>query len=225
MNISFYLFYALITFAYSLIPSWNIRTSAIDLLNGKDEHKYTIDHRNGWYGSCDHFEKNIKRNNGKITHYNLFVMKKENWGELLFENTVDFEAVESFYYDTHGKTFIPLVCPRGNYYPLKITSTTSFEEISYSDSNWHKTPKFDLKCYFHRSNDGHFLVYYLQNENIRFTNPLIYMKKQLYINNDTAAITAGTVTVSHSPGLKSSATVPDKAPVKQRTTDTGKETF
>ena len=130
MKLLFYIFFILILSINSIIPNWNVRTSAIDLLNGKDTHTYTIDHRNIWYGACDHFEKTIKRNNGTITHYNTFTMKKENWQDLLYEHTVDFEAVESFYYDTKSKTAIPLVCPRGNYSPLKVTSTTTFGDLT-----------------------------------------------------------------------------------------------
>ena len=163
MKLLFYIFFISIISIHSIIPNWNVRTSAIDLLNGKDEHSYVIDHRNVWYGACDHLYKTIKRNNGVISHYNTFIMKKQNWGDLLYEHAVDFEAVESFYYDTHSKTAIPIVCPRGNYSPLKVINTTTFGDLTNNNTNWQKTSKFDLKCYFHRSNDGHFLVYYLMN--------------------------------------------------------------
>ena len=60
MKLLFYIFFISIISIHSIIPNWNVRTSAIDLLNGKDEHLYVIDHRDVWYGACDHLYKTIK---------------------------------------------------------------------------------------------------------------------------------------------------------------------
>ena len=165
MNIFFYIFLNLIIGTFSVLPTWNIKTSAIDLLDGKDSHTYLIDHRNWWYDASDNFSKIIKRTNGKITHENVFTLQDLHWGTIRYNNTVKFEAIESFYKDTNSKTYTPIVCPRGKYNPLKVISTSEMSELTNADSNWKKNDKFDLKCYFHRSDGGHFLVYDLMNEN------------------------------------------------------------
>ena len=166
MKLLFYIFFALIISTYSVLPSWNIANSAYDLLNGKDSYTYQIDHRNNWYAASDNFNKTITKNaNGEITHKNKFTLYPLNYDEndKKFENEVEFEAIESFYRDTKSKTTTPLVCFRGNHGPYKVTDYTTLTEITPSDVNWRKTDKFDLKCYFHRSQGGHFLVYYLMN--------------------------------------------------------------
>ena len=144
---------------YSVLPTWNIANSAYDLLNGRDSYTYQIDHRNNWYKASDNFEKTITKNaNGEITHKNKFTMYPLNHDEnnKVFENEVEFEAIESFYRDTNGKTTTPLVRFRGNNGPYKvITSSNTLSEITPSDSTWRKTGKFDLKCYFHRIQGGH----------------------------------------------------------------------
>ena len=157
--------FTLIIDAYSVLPTWNIRTSPIDLLDGKTSYTYVIDQRNWWYDASDNFTKTIKNTGGKITHENTFVMYDLHWANVKFRNTVQFEAIESFYANTNSNTDVPLVCPRGNYNPLKITSSSTITELSNGQSNWKKTDKFDLKCYYHRSNGGQFLVYYLMNDN------------------------------------------------------------
>ena len=67
-----------------------------------------------------------------------------DWKGIKYEGTVDFEAIESFYgTETNSKTNAPLICPRGNYNPLKVTSTSQYSEFPL-DTNWTKTDKFDL---------------------------------------------------------------------------------
>ena len=153
---------------YSVLPTWNVKTSAIDLLNGKTSYTYTIDNRDNWYESSDKLEKTLKKSNdGKITHENTFTMYglHHNANDIKFNGKVEFEAIESFYADTNSNTVLPLVCPRGKYNPIHVTSTTTMSETTNTHSDWEKNAKFDLKCYYHRSNGGHFLVYYLMNEN------------------------------------------------------------
>ena len=165
MKFILYIFLTLIIFTYSVLPTWNVQTSAIDLLNGRSNYSYIIDKRNWFYKSSDILEKTIKKINGKITHENTFVLCGLNFVNVKFQNNVQFEAIESFYGDTNGNTDVPLVCPKGNFNPFKVTSTTTIEELVNNDSNWKKNEKFELKCYYHRSNNGHFLVYYLMNGN------------------------------------------------------------
>ena len=147
MKFILYIFLTLIIFTYSVLPTWNVQTSAIDLLNGRSNYSYIIDKRNWFYKSSDILEKTIKKINGKITHENTFVLCGLNFVNVKFQNNVQFEAIESFYGDTNGNTDVPLVCPKGNFNPFKVTSTTTIEELVNNDSNWKKNEKFELKCY------------------------------------------------------------------------------
>ena len=64
-NFFYILFITLVLATYSVLPKWNIVTSAIDLLNAENSytHTYTIDHRNSWYESSDDLKKTIKKDN------------------------------------------------------------------------------------------------------------------------------------------------------------------
>ena len=75
MKILINIFFTLLIGTYSVLPTWNVKTSAIDLLNGKTTYTYTIDNRDNWYESSDKLEKTLtKGNDGKITHENKFTM-------------------------------------------------------------------------------------------------------------------------------------------------------
>ena len=163
MRILFYIFISSLINTNSIIPTWNLQTSVIDLLDGEDSFSYTIDNRNNFYESSDLLSKTIKWENGKIIHENTFKMYDLGWSNEKFSNKVEFEAIDGIYSDTHDKTEIPLVCPRGNYFPFKITSKSEMRELEHGDPEWIKNEKFELKCYFHRGNGGHFLVFYLMN--------------------------------------------------------------
>ena len=165
-NFFYILFTTLVLATYSVLPKWNIVTSAIDLLNAENSytHTYIIDHRNSWYESSDDLKKTIKKDNeGKITHSNTFTLEDKDRHNVKFSGNVPFESIESFYADTNSKTVLPLICPRGNYNPFKVNSATTIEELSNTNNDWEINPKFDLKCFYHRSDDGHFFIYYLMN--------------------------------------------------------------
>ena len=167
MKFKIFIFFTLIIITYSVIPNWDIAKSAINLISGSNgQHEYIIDKRNYWYSSSELLKKTIKKENGKITSIeNTFTLYGLNWNtnDIKYSGTVEFEAIESFYGDTNSKTGIPIICPWGTYHPFKVNSINSKTEYSYSTIQ--KSTKFDLKCYFHRSQGGHFLVYYLMNGN------------------------------------------------------------
>ena len=167
MKTLLYISCLLIIEIYSILPAWNLVALSIDTLEISNPYTYLIDHRDWIYGSSDELTKTIKKEtNGNITHSNIFKIYEYHWSNLLYNGTVDFEAVESFYNSgdhTKNKISSLIICPRGNYNPLKITYTSSYSELPFL-SDWIKTDKFDLKCYFHRSQDGHFLVHYLMNK-------------------------------------------------------------
>ena len=162
-----YIFCLLIVETYSVLPTWNLTTSPIDLLKIRNPYTYNIDHRNWWYDTSDEFSKTITKDaDGKITYTNNFKMQALDWGDIKYSGNVDFEAIESFYSPgdaSNHKLGNSIICPRGNYNPLKVTSTSTFTELSFP-TNWKKTDKFDLKCYLHRSQGGHLLIHYLMNK-------------------------------------------------------------
>ena len=128
MKMILYILSTLLIGTYSVLPTWNVKTSAIDLLNGKTSYTYTIDNRDNWYESSDKLEKTLKKSNdGKITHENTFTIYglHHNANDIKFNGKVEFEAIESFYADTNSNTVLPLVCPRGKYNPIHVTSTTT----------------------------------------------------------------------------------------------------
>ena len=57
MKMILYILSTLLIGTYSVLPTWNVKTSAIDLLNGKTSYNYIIDNRDNWYESSDKLEK------------------------------------------------------------------------------------------------------------------------------------------------------------------------
>ena len=167
MNTLSYIFCLLITETYSVLPTWNLTTSPIDLLKISNPYTYRIDHRNWWYQASDEFSKTITKDaNGKITYSNNFKMQGLHWSGTTYEGTVNFEAVESFYNPGDASNYklgSSIICPRGSYNPFKVTSTNTYTELPFPD-DWKKSDKFDLKCYLHRSQGGHLLIHYLMNK-------------------------------------------------------------
>ena len=187
MGILFFIFINSIINTNSIIPTWNIKTSTIDLLDSESSHTYTIDHRNRFFYSSDYLTKTIKRENGKIIHENTFKLYDIGWNNEKFIGTVKFESIDSFYGDTNEQTDVPLVCPKGNFYPFKIISKSEMREIKYSNTEWIKNENSQLKCFFHRSYNGHFLTYYLMNENnylLELISPYYSDEKRYYFDID-----------------------------------------
>ena len=148
------LFLILIGNSFGEVPNFNFATSAMDLLKDSDTYTYTIDHRNGWYGSSDFLEKTITRSGSTITHKNHFVMYRGDWDyhkrQIDTSTNVNFESVESFYLDIDSQADTPLVCPRGNFFPIKVWWQDGQWEIKYNHTSWAGNDKKDLKCYYHR---------------------------------------------------------------------------
>ena len=62
-----YIFCLLIVETYSVLPTWNLTTSPIDLLKIRNPYTYNIDHRNWWYDTSDEFSKTITKSaDGKM---------------------------------------------------------------------------------------------------------------------------------------------------------------
>ena len=95
MKILIYLFITSLLGIHSVLPTWNGRTSPLDLLGEENEYKYKIDRRNYWYGSSDELTKTIKKVDGKITFENRFKMYEEHWKNEKCNSVVEFESMES----------------------------------------------------------------------------------------------------------------------------------
>ena len=167
MKVLLILFLIVILDVFGETPTWDFTNSVIDLLAQSNPYSYEIDKRCGWYDSCDLLKKTIKKSGSTIEMKNHFTMYTENNGnpnEIKFEDDVDYESVESFYLNIDGQADTPLVCPRGNFNPIKLwkneDNSYGHYQIPWFNNNWLNTKK-DLKCYYHRA--GAFLVYYLLN--------------------------------------------------------------
>ena len=165
MNALLFLFLILIGNSFGEVPNFNFATSAMDLLKDSDTYTYTIDKRNGWYDSSDLLEKTITRSGSTITHKNHFVMYRGDWDyhkrQIDTSTNVNFESVESFYLDIDSQADTPLVCPRGNFFPIKVWWPDGQWEIKYNHTSWAGNDKKDLKCFYHRQ--GAFLIFHLMN--------------------------------------------------------------
>ena len=118
------IFYYLIIKTFSILPTWNLTTSSIDLLKISNPYTYQIDHRNWYFDSSDELSKTIKRDNdGNITYINKFAMYGLHLSDTIYTGTVDFEAVESFYNPgiaTNNKIGSSIICIGENIIHLKL---------------------------------------------------------------------------------------------------------
>ena len=190
MNALLFLFLILIGNSLGEVPNFNFATSAMDLLKDRDTYKYTIDNRNGWYDSSDLLEKTITKSGSTITHKNHFVMYVGDWDynnrKIDTDQNVNFESVESFYLNIDGQADTPLVCPRGNFFPIKVWWQHGQYEIKYDNEKWTGNDKKDLKCFYHRA--GAFLIFHMNNgENYVLemtTGQNVFETKKYKLNDD-----------------------------------------
>ena len=154
MKFSFYLFIILFLGVFSVLPVWNLKNTAIDLLpnkNTEETHEYKIETRK-MYTLTTELKKTISRKSDlTVQHKNTLKLNNVDKGK------VNFEYFES-YYSWNGNQ---ILYPKGNFNPYKV-SESGYDEITYSDT-WITNNKTDLKCYYHRSGNHHLLVYCLMN--------------------------------------------------------------
>ena len=152
MKLSLYLFLISILGVFSVLPVWNLKNTAIDLLPNKntaESHEYTIETRKMYQLTAELKKKISRKSDLSVQHQNTLKLNNVDKG------TVEFEYFESYYLWSSNQ----ILCPKGYHNPYKV-SGSSYEEITYTDT-WKKNDKIDLKCYYHRSGDHHLLVYYL----------------------------------------------------------------
>jgi len=155
MKTFFIIFLNLIFSIFSILPTWDLKKSSIDLLGTEPNtnKEYIIANR-VMYELTLTLKKNITRNNGKISHQNYLNIS----GKTLINNLeVSYENVESFYGESQSSSpQIYILCPRGNFNPINLTN---LENISFN--NWINSENWDLKCYYHST--GFFLIFYFMN--------------------------------------------------------------
>ena len=162
MSTAYILIFVFIRNIFGEIPAFDFSKSTEDLLAKSNPYTYTIDERDGWYNSADRLKKTIKKDGNTITHQNYFNMYKAKFdGDKEYDGNVKWESVESFYLDIDNKANTPLVCPRGNYDPIKVWMSAGQYITTCNDCNMPYNANRDLKCFYHRQ--GAFLVYYLNN--------------------------------------------------------------
>ena len=110
-----FIFINLFFFTISVLPNWNLKNSAKDLLSSSDTCEYTITHRH-MYDLVALLKKKITRlQDGTITHQNTLIIDNVDKGVVSFEN------IESFYKKSDTRK---LLCPMGSYEPINLDTMT-----------------------------------------------------------------------------------------------------
>ena len=149
---SIFIFLNLLLFNVSIIPNWNLKKSAKNLLDtntNTNTFTYTVTHR-AMYKLEAELKKTITRNseNGAISHINELFINKTSYGNVQFEN------IESFYHTDSGKR---LLCPIGKHDPINLDGMNEIVNSNTKNENW------DLKCYNHNSANRYFFTFYFMN--------------------------------------------------------------
>ena len=157
-------------FVFSVVPIWNIKDFAINLLKNQNSYTYIITNRL-MYELYAKLEKVINKTiDGKITHENfLYIKKREigNIGNIINydpKGKVFFENIDSFYgNDLYADRMI--LCPIGKF---QVINLDNMEEIMNEDPELVNDNNWVLKCYSHFGyNDNYnwriFFVFYLSS--------------------------------------------------------------
>ena len=138
------LFFKLIS-VFSIVPLWNFKNSAINLLSNFDTHTYIICDREN-YNMRIKLEKTISKNT-KISETNRIYIDGKDRGETIWED------IESFYNINN----IKYICPKGKYF-MYIDTGDSFKEMIPNDFT--DEGDWELKCYY-QNKEGYIFVTFL----------------------------------------------------------------
>ena len=141
-----YILLNLIFFCFSIVPIWDLKKSSIDLLSDSNKIEYTMEDTELHYKLRYIFRKIIKKENNSVKVINHFTCQftDDQNNNLVVNQIVDFDEIESAYTDKKGKYYI---CPKGSHHVhyfqdgdanLSILKHMEFENDS---SEW------ELKCY------------------------------------------------------------------------------
>ena len=136
---------------FSIIPKWNLSSSAINLLSNSNYYNYIVSHRE-MHSMKVKLEKRITKNEEGISHSNFLSV---NEGP---EFVVEFENIESFYLNNENNY---IICPKGKFHLYD-----AINKVYKEPNNFEEKGNWDLKCYKH--NTGYFLEFYLNNEDKNF---------------------------------------------------------
>ena len=138
------LFFKLIS-VFSIVPLWNFKNSAINLLSNSDIYTYVICDRES-YNMKIKLEKTITKGT-TISETNRIYIDEKDRGE------TNWEDIESFYKINN----IKYICPKGKYF-MYIDSDDSFKEMIPND--FKDEGDWELKCYY-QSQEGYMFVTFL----------------------------------------------------------------
>ena len=128
-----FIFLILLQTNFSVVPLWNFKKTAIDLLELSNSYIYTITDRS-MNNMTIRLEKIISKEDNMITHKNILYIDEEKVGQ------VNWEDIDSFYNINN----IKYICPKGqNYmYIYNNSKLIEFQPSSEINKNW------KLKCYY-----------------------------------------------------------------------------
>ena len=167
---SFFIFLTLLSFVFSVVPLWNVKYSAINLLENSNNYSYIITHRY-MYNLEAILEKVINKNNeGKIIHENFLYIKELSYGDsnndIYSKEKVSFENIDSFYSIDLSSNHRSVLCPMGKYHVINLDTKKEINNRNFDENN----KNWVLKCNFHISNQNYnnyysryFFVFYLLN--------------------------------------------------------------
>ena len=159
MKLMLILYLSTITSIICVIPNWKFDEIAIELT----ELEYQIS-SNRLYQIKTTVRKEINKSTNPVSSKNYVRIERYNDNnEIIYneEKEVEFEDVESSYYEQLGATY--LVCPKNRYHPYNFGEKAYIKPggISYENGD-----DFKIKCYKHSA--GFFIVAYLGNGSTNF---------------------------------------------------------
>ena len=133
------------------IPVWDLPSSSIGLLSSSSTYKFLI------YSKVSDditvtLTKAITKNDNNITSKNYLTVNSTTI-------EVDFEGIDSHYANKLGCNI--LICPKGKFHPFDFINRRFITPPSFEEKG-----DWDLRCYDH--NNGHFIIFYLMNEDKNF---------------------------------------------------------
>ena len=143
-QILYILFFKLIS-VFSIVPLWNFKNSAINLLSNSDTHTYIICDREN-YNMRIKLEKTITKGT-KISETNRIYIDGKDRGE------TNWEDIESFYNINN----IKYICPKGKNF-MYIDTGDSFKEMIPNDFT--DEGDWEMKCYY-QNKEGYIFVTFL----------------------------------------------------------------
>ena len=168
------LFVELINLYISIVPTWNLEKSSIDLFTESNEHSYDICNRFMYFLTVRLEKKFTKNEDSSIKQKNIIHINNTEIGEVIWED------IESFY-TINNK---PYICPRGKYF-MNVYKDSKFEELIPDD--FAENENWDLMCYY-QEKPGYMFVGFINKHPILYSykisdgtwNKLSYFNDGLY---------------------------------------------